>query len=95
MTKTKMTLTNALEMIDALTARVETLEAQLNKPRARARDAIKSERPMTEGDAKRLFTELKQLNHADAARKLGLSYGQVYSARKGFTFKGIYAKYAK
>ena len=36
-------------------------------------------------DAKDTVEDLK-----DAAKELGLSYGQIYSARKGFTFKAIY-----
>lgn len=51
----------------------------------------KSDRDMTEDDARRIMLgDLKDASHKVAAEKLGLSYGQVYSARKGFTFKGIY-----
>jgi hypothetical protein len=42
-----------------------------------------------------MLGEHKDLSHKDAAMKLGLSYGQVYSARKGFTFKTIYQKMIK
>ncbi len=43
---------------------------------------------MTEADAKRVISgDLKDMKHGKAAEALGLSYGQVYSARKGFTFK--------
>ena len=49
-----------------------------------------STRDMTEDDARSLNTEeFRNLSHKDAAKKLGLSYGQIYSARKGFTFKKV------
>jgi hypothetical protein len=37
-----------------------------------------------------MLGDLKEDSHKEAAEKLGLSYGQIYSARKGFTFKPIY-----
>ena len=50
-----------------------------------------SSRIMTEDDAKRIMLgDLKNSSHTKAAEALGLSYGQVYSARKGFTFKAVY-----
>lgn len=50
-----------------------------------------SEKVMTEEDARRaMLGDLKSDSHKEAAEKLGLSYGQIYSARKGFTFKPIY-----
>lgn len=50
----------------------------------------KSDRDMTEEDARRIMLgDLKDASHKAAAEALGLSYGQVYSARKGFTFKSI------
>ena len=53
-----------------------------------------SERDMTEDDARRiLLGDMKDVAHKKAAEELGLSYGQVYSARKGFTFKGIYKEW--
>jgi hypothetical protein len=51
----------------------------------------KSENDMTEDDARRIqLGDLKDISHKDAALQLGLSYGQIYSARKGFTFKNVY-----
>ena len=51
---------------------------------------------MTEGDARRiLLGDLKDATHTAAATELGLSYGQVYSARKGFTFKTVYQEWRK
>lgn len=50
----------------------------------------KSERSMTEEDAIRIISgDLKDKSHTEAAQETGLSYGQVYSARKGFTFKTL------
>jgi hypothetical protein len=46
---------------------------------------------MTEEDARRvLMGDLKDESHKAAAEKLGLSYGQVYSCRGGYTFKAVY-----
>ena len=53
-----------------------------------------STREMTEDDARRaLLGDLASKSHKDAATELGLSYGQIYSARKGFTFKGVYKEF--
>jgi N-acetylglutamate synthase/N-acetylornithine aminotransferase len=55
-----------------------------------------STRVVTEDDARKIVLgELKNLSHTKAAEALGLSYGQVYSARKGFTFKPIYKEGVK
>ena len=48
---------------------------------------------MTENDARRVvFGDLANVPVKDAAEKLGLSYGQVYSAKNGYTFKTVYAE---
>ncbi len=66
----------------------KTNEAKAAKPRDRGPE---SERDMTEEDARRIsLGDMKDKSHKDAAKELGLSYGQIYSARKGFTFKAIY-----
>lgn len=50
-----------------------------------------SEKVMSEEDARQaMLGDLKGDSHKEAAEKLGLSYGQIYSARKGFTFKPVY-----
>lgn len=55
-----------------------------------------STRNMSVEDAERIMIgDMKDVSHTDVAEKLGLSYGQVYSARKGFTFKGVYQRSAK
>lgn len=51
----------------------------------------KSAREMTDDDARRLlFGDMKDVPHKKAAEDLNLSYAQVYSMRKGFTFKHIH-----
>lgn len=53
-----------------------------------------SQREMTEIDARMiLIGELANASHKDAAERLGLSYGQIYSSRKGFTFKGVFKEW--
>lgn len=70
--------------VEALNARIEKLEKQLE---ARS---TKSEREMTADDARRCMGgDLADKKHKEAAEALGLTYGQVYSARLGFTFKNV------
>jgi len=72
----------------------EVIEAQNSAP---VRDrGPKSEHGMTLEDAKRAISgDLKDVSHKSAAETLGLSYGQIYSARKGFTFKEVHAEIRK
>lgn len=50
----------------------------------------KSERSMTDDDARRVkFGDLKDKSHKEAAAALGLSYGQIYSCRGGYTFNHV------
>lgn len=71
----------------AATVRILALEAA-NEAKA----GPKSERAMTEDDARRILAlgDLEAAGHKEAAEKLNLSYGQIYSCRKGFTFKQIH-----
>ena len=68
----------------------EVIEA-LNNAQTRDRGP-KSDRTMTDEDARRVLPggDLADVSHKSAAEQLGLSYGQIYSARKGFTFKPIH-----
>jgi len=51
----------------------------------------KSTRPMTEDDARQVVLgDLRTKGIKEAAILVGLSYGQVYSARNGYTFKEVY-----
>lgn len=52
-----------------------------------------STREMTEDDARRVMIgDMAKISHKECATSLGLSYGQIYSARGGYTFKGVYAE---
>lgn len=75
------------EIAEKLNEVIAALNAQ-SAPRDRG---PKAERTMTDDDARRvIFGDLKDSSHKVAAETLGLSYGQIYSARKGFTFKPIH-----
>lgn len=81
-------LKDVVAKLNELIAKVNDLKAPSGKMRDRGPD---STREMTEDDARRVVLgDMKDEPHKTAAEKLGLSYGQIYSARKGFTFKGIY-----
>ena len=89
MSVTKVTVemfTEALSRIADLETRVVVLEEQL----AAKRPTAKSENSMTEEHAFRVkFGDLKDHKHGKAAEALGLSYGQVFSCRGGYTFKTV------
>lgn len=73
------------ELVAQLVTKVEELEAKIQPQRNEA------QREMTDDDARSILTgELKDMKHKDAAAKLGLSYGQVYSCRLEYTFKHIH-----
>lgn len=77
--------------IEALTARVLALETTLAELQAKLEPRKTEAKEMTDEDARNvLFGDLKDVKHKDAAAKLGLSYGQVYSCRLEFTFKHIH-----
>ncbi len=73
----------------------ELIEVVNSAKNSKVRDrGPESQREMVEDDARRiLLGDMKDKSHKDAAKELGLSYGQIYSARKGFTFKGIYKEW--
>lgn len=74
-----------MDMILAIEARLKALEEAQAKSKGLA-----STREMTDDDARRIMTgDLKDASHKAAAEALGLSYGQVYSARGGYTFKHV------
>jgi len=97
-------MTTEVSKIEPLpeTAKLKDVVAKLNeliehvnvqKPMGRDRGP-QSLRVMNEDDARRiLLGDLKDVDHKSAARELELSYGQVYSARKGFTFKTVYKEW--
>jgi hypothetical protein len=82
----KLTVAILAAQIEILTARIDVLESRPTRDRGPA-----SERQMTDADAEIiLLGDHKDLSHKAAAEALGLSYGQIYSARNGFTFKTVY-----
>ena len=109
MTKEKMTLATMVELhnqlvsshnelveeVKELRAKVEELENRKQSPGVRNRGPL-STREMKDEDAERIMLgDLKDESHTKCAEVLGLSYGQVYSARNGYTFKGVYARSKK
>lgn len=69
--------------------KVNELIAKVNNFKVRDRGP-KSERAMTDDDARRCkFGDLKDHTHKEAAKELGLSYGQVYSCRGAYTFNHV------
>ena len=80
------------DIIAKVNEMIEVLNAT-KAPKARDRGPD-SQREMTEDDARRiLLGDMKDKSHKDAAKELGLSYGQIYSSRKGFTFKGVFKEF--
>lgn len=81
---TKMSLAELTALVLELQARIVVLETP--KPSTNT-----SQREMTDDDARRIMNgDLSNLKHKEAAEKLNLSYGQIYSCRLGFTFKHIH-----
>lgn len=81
--------------LQALQLKVNELEAKIESTNGRDRGP-RSEGEMTEQDAIRcLLGDLRKVSHKQAAIQLKLSYGQIYSARKGYTFKKIYQRSIK
>jgi hypothetical protein len=78
----KVTIKDLVKEIELLTERVKKLEEKRGP---------KSTREMDESDARRiLIGDLVDFSHKDAAAELGLSYGQIYSCRGGYTFKKLH-----
>lgn len=84
------------EAHEALKAEHEALKQHVhNLPKGRDRGPA-SEGDMTEQHAIRVMLgDLKDVSHKECAILLKLSYGQIYSARKGFTFKPVYQRMIK
>ena len=80
-------------MVEAQGKLIEELQTQGSGSRDRG---PKSEGEMTEEHAIRvMLSDLREKSHKEAALELKLSYGQIYSARKGYTFKKIYQRMIK
>ena len=69
------------ERLTALEIRVDAIKVRDRGP--------KSSRSMTQEDATKVQKggDLEKMSHMEAAKELGLSYGQIYSARNGYTFQ--------
>lgn len=73
-----------------LQKQVADLSAKLN-----AQPAKPDVKEMTKEHAASVLNgDLKDKKHKDAAEALGLTYGQVYSCRLGFTFKEVHKELA-
>lgn len=87
----KAKLPEVITKLNELIAKMNELDSTKTKTRDRGPD---STREMTEEDARAsLLGDLKDKSHKEVAKELGLSYGQIYSARKGFTFKSVYKEW--
>ena len=85
MSETNVTENVTVEMFNELTRRVTELETLLTKANE------KSQKEMTDEHARNILNgECKDLKHNEAAQKLGLSYGQIYSCRGEYTFRHIH-----
>lgn len=81
----KASLKDVIRKVNIVIAKVNSIKVRDRGP--------KSERSMTDEDAFRIkFGDLKEVSHKEAAEKLGLSYGQIYSARGGYTFTHVKEK---
>ena len=89
--ESKLTVKNVAEKLNEIIEKINSLKVAPVRNRG-----PKSTREMTEADARDMMIgEHRELSHNAVAKELGLSYGQVYSARKGFTFKSIYREWEK
>lgn len=92
---------NTIEELYAMIIELRTELEALKTSNVRVSNGVRNRGPestkdMTDDDARKcMIGEFAKLSHRDAAEKLGLSYGQVYSARGGYTFKPIYAEMIK
>lgn len=85
-----MTNKEIVSTIVDLVARVTALEAQIQ-----AQSSKPTVTEMTDDHARRVLNgNLSDKKHKEAAELLGLTYGQIYSCRLGFTFKAIHKELA-
>jgi hypothetical protein len=73
---------------------IKMVNLLVDKSNAKRDRGPQSTKEMTEIDAREvLMGKFANLTHGKAAEALGLSYGQVYSARGGFTFKAVWKEW--
>ena len=88
-----ISLLNEKATLSEVVIKLNELATYVNNIKTRDRGP-KSSRIMTNDDAYKVkFGDLKSTSHKEAAVKLGLSYGQVYSARLNYTFLNIKEDY--
>lgn len=81
-----------MSLEDRVKALEEAMARLLPKVEGRNKSAA-VKRNMTDDDAMAVLTgDYRDLNHKDAAERVGLTYAQVYSARMEFTFKHVHKK---
>jgi len=86
---TKLSLVGLAKMIEEQRSIIENLQGRIEE--LETKRGPKSSREMTEADAKRVLVgDMSKMSHKVAAEKLGLSYGQVYSCRGGYTFRKLH-----
>lgn len=90
-------INNLRTVVDDQNKLIESLKEMIqNAPRGGRDRGPVSQGEMTDGHAIRVMLgDLREVSHKDAALELKLSYGQIYSARKGYTFKPIYQRMIK
>jgi hypothetical protein len=97
MSNSSATTSSVAPTVEELLIRIVALEQQLVTISAQLETLTKpnnqSQKEMTDEHAYQILTgEYKDLKHNEAAQKLGLSYGQVYSCRGEYTFRHIHKK---
>jgi hypothetical protein len=87
---TEQRIDELMALVQEIQASVKDISAKLDSAQATsARGSRQSQRNMEDDDARKVLTDLADLDHNEAAKQLNLSYGQVYSCRLGYTFKHI------
>lgn len=80
-----------LPTVQQLLIRIATLESRIEMLESDTKPVSKEQREMTDADALAILTgPYKGLKHNEAAQKLQLSYGQIYSCRLEHTFRHIH-----
>jgi hypothetical protein len=77
--------------LETILEKLVSIETKLDEIKSHQRDrGPRSTRAMTHEDAHMVkFGQLSNLDHMECAKRLGLSYGQIYSARCGYTFNHV------
>jgi hypothetical protein len=88
-TQQRVTLKDVMDHVLKMEERLDHIDERMTSPG----HAFAAKR-MTDDDARRiLLGDLKDMTNRECAELLHLSYGQVYSARNGYTFMPIYNEY--